>query len=390
MSFQPGWGGDVIKVPVDPTTGLPGAPLWDAAAQLGSQLLIAAPGDTPWFTNRKIVTVTDTGAGRTDDCGATSPPRSRTRSPRDCRRPGRPCSAFLRGDPTNEGISLGQFRVRATDRLGRGLPGRHRRLVGSLCRPARTPPTSTATTRATPPSSPTMLRVRRWCTSAPTTACCTPSTTATGNEAWAFMPHDLFRAAVTGLGALSYQNGALPPFRHHYYVDSTPRVIDVDFGNQNWHSLLVGGLGKGGKSYYALDVTNPASVTNELTAASQYLWTFTDRRHGLQLHAADRGEDARLQRRLAGHRHGGLQQPERPGQGLLHQCRHRHAAQYPEHRLRQRREPVRARPDRRLHQGLTTTSSSSSSTAATFTATSGASTSRIRTRPTGRWCRWPR
>jgi type IV pilus assembly protein PilY1 len=40
--------------------------------------------------------------------------------------------------------------------------------------------------------------------------------------------------------------------------------------------MLVGGLGKGGKSYYALDVTQPASVTDEATAAAQYLWTFTD------------------------------------------------------------------------------------------------------------------
>ena len=33
-----------------------------------------------------------------------------------------------------------------------------------------------------------------------------------GNEAWAFIPSDLFRADETGLGALSYQDGALPPF----------------------------------------------------------------------------------------------------------------------------------------------------------------------------------
>ena len=26
------------------------------------------------------------------------------------------------------------------------------------------------------------------------------------------------------------QDGALPPFKHHFYVDSTPRVIDVNFG----------------------------------------------------------------------------------------------------------------------------------------------------------------
>jgi type IV pilus assembly protein PilY1 len=99
-----------------------------------------------------------------------------------------------------------------------------------------------------------------------------------GNEAWAYIPHDLYRPDATGLGALSYQDGALPPFRHHYYVDSTPRIIDVNFGGGagDWHSLLVGGLGKGGHSYYALDVSNPGSITTEAQAAAQYKWTFTD------------------------------------------------------------------------------------------------------------------
>jgi type IV pilus assembly protein PilY1 len=101
---------------------------------------------------------------------------------------------------------------------------------------------------------------------------------ATGNEAWAFIPSELFRADKTGLGALSYQDGALPPFQHHFYVDSTPRITDVNFGggNSDWHTLLVGGLGKGGKSYYALDVSDPASITDEATAAQKVLWQFTD------------------------------------------------------------------------------------------------------------------
>ena len=89
---------------------------------------------------------------------------------------------------------------------------------------------------------------------------------------------ELFRADKTGLGALSYQDGALPPFQHHFYVDSTPRITDVNFGggDSDWHTILVGGLGKGGKSYYALDVSDPASVTDETTAAQKVLWQFTD------------------------------------------------------------------------------------------------------------------
>lgn len=38
----------------------------------------------------------------------------------------------------------------------------------------------------------------------------------------------------------------------------------------------MGGLGKGGKVIYALDITAPSSVTNESTAAQKVLWEFTD------------------------------------------------------------------------------------------------------------------
>ncbi|REN18389.1 hypothetical protein DSI41_12680, partial [Mycobacterium tuberculosis] len=44
----------------------------------------------------------------------------------------------------------------------------------------------------------------------------------------------------------------------------------------DWHSLLVGGLGKGGKSYYAIDVTDPASMSTEAAVAAQVKWEFSD------------------------------------------------------------------------------------------------------------------
>jgi type IV pilus assembly protein PilY1 len=49
-----------------------------------------------------------------------------------------------------------------------------------------------------------------------------------------------------------------------------------------WRTVLVGGLGKGGKAYYALDITDPNSVnintgqsTAESTVATRVLWEFT-------------------------------------------------------------------------------------------------------------------
>jgi type IV pilus assembly protein PilY1 len=264
----------VVKIPVDPVTGLGGAPVWDAAAQLGTQLLIAAPGDTPWFTNRKVFTVNDANQAVPFLWANLSATEQNSLAP-GLPATGQQILAYLRGDPTNEGISVGQFRVRASVASGEDFLGD---IVDSSA--LYVPPPNAGYLDGNDPGYSAFVASK---SARPTMVYYGANdgmlhaiTDATGNEAWAFMPHDLYRADDTGLGALSYQDGALPPFRHHYYVDSTPRVVDVDFGSQNWHSLLVGGLGKGGTSYYALDVTNPASVTSEVAAANQYLWTFTD------------------------------------------------------------------------------------------------------------------
>jgi type IV pilus assembly protein PilY1 len=100
---------------------------------------------------------------------------------------------------------------------------------------------------------------------------------ATGKELFAYVPHALFNGpnntpeedGLAALGKTSYV--------HHAYVDSTPVVFDVNFGggDADWHSLLIGGLGKGGKSYYAIDVTNPASLSSESALASAVKWEFT-------------------------------------------------------------------------------------------------------------------
>ena len=39
---------------------------------------------------------------------------------------------------------------------------------------------------------------------------------------------------------------------------------------------MIGGLGKGGKSFYALDITDPANMTSESAVAGKVLWEFTD------------------------------------------------------------------------------------------------------------------
>jgi type IV pilus assembly protein PilY1 len=85
----------------------------------------------------------------------------------------------------------------------------------------------------------------------------------TGKEVWAYIP-----------------NGVLKQLKkmsevHTYYVDSSPKVADVWFYSDasdetksadEWKTVLVCGLRKGGKSYFALDITD--------TKNPSFLWEF--------------------------------------------------------------------------------------------------------------------
>ncbi|MGE5450232.1 MAG: pilus assembly protein [Acidobacteriota bacterium] len=80
-----------------------------------------------------------------------------------------------------------------------------------------------------------------------------------GTELWAFIPS----AVIPNLYKLAETDYAS---KHRYYVDGAPAVADVKISG-TWKTILVGGLNKGGSSYYALDITNPASP--------RMLWEFT-------------------------------------------------------------------------------------------------------------------
>jgi type IV pilus assembly protein PilY1 len=74
-----------------------------------------------------------------------------------------------------------------------------------------------------------------------------------GSELWAFMPTPV----LSKLWKLADRNYST---QHQYLVDATPNVADVYDGTR-WRSILVGGLGAGGRGYYALDVTTPETPT---------------------------------------------------------------------------------------------------------------------------------
>ncbi|MDK9701878.1 MAG: PilC/PilY family type IV pilus protein [Sulfuritalea sp.] len=87
---------------------------------------------------------------------------------------------------------------------------------------------------------------------------------ASGAELWAFMP-------TFSLPDLAHLANTDYPTNHHYFTDGTPVVADIyddADATPQWKTILVAGLNKGGKGYYALDITNPANP--------KALWEFTD------------------------------------------------------------------------------------------------------------------
>ena len=117
------------------------------------------------------------------------------------------------------------------------------------------------------------------------------SGTNAGKELWAYVPGALYAGpsstpATNGLAALGN-----PSYSHRYYVDGPLGVYDIDFAKTvggptgpAWRSVLIGGLGKGGKSYYAIDVTDPTmgivgtdtAAQAETKVAGKVMWEFSD------------------------------------------------------------------------------------------------------------------
>jgi type IV pilus assembly protein PilY1 len=84
----------------------------------------------------------------------------------------------------------------------------------------------------------------------------------TGEEIFAYIPAMVF----DNLASLTEID-----FAHKYFVDLTPAIGKGDglLGGENSGTILIGGLGKGGKGYFALDITNPKSMTPD-----NVLWEF--------------------------------------------------------------------------------------------------------------------
>lgn len=91
----------------------------------------------------------------------------------------------------------------------------------------------------------------------------------TGEELWAYVPGAVM-ANMYKLADMSYGTN------HQYFVDGSPTVADIKVGSGStaaWKTILVAGLGAGGASYFAIDITDPTNPKG--------MWEFTNTNLGL-------------------------------------------------------------------------------------------------------------
>jgi type IV pilus assembly protein PilY1 len=93
-----------------------------------------------------------------------------------------------------------------------------------------------------------------------------------GAELLGFIPGSVF-PKLTGAGVAAADLTS-QSYTHKFFVDGSPNFGDVFYAGA-WHTVLAGGLGKGGQGVYALDITNPANFS-ESNASGIFKWEFTD------------------------------------------------------------------------------------------------------------------
>lgn len=90
----------------------------------------------------------------------------------------------------------------------------------------------------------------------------------TGAELFAYMPSELL--LPRGATAHAQINELMrPDYSHRFFVDGSATVGDAYIGS-NWRTMVVGTMGAGGRTVFALDVTNPAAV-----GTTSVRWEFT-------------------------------------------------------------------------------------------------------------------
>lgn len=261
-SSERDWTGDVKAYRINPD-GTRGALQWSATGRLSAAVpssrrifTTRVPGDR---TSRQVVPfmASEFGATRADQVGALGLTPGQTDSFYSTATTGEDLFAYLRGDGSREQDQTGGvFRNRSA-------------LIGSIInsQPAvsqkmdvfrwisvsdlRTDYQAFITAKRANAARPDVLYVGS------NNGMLHGFNTANGDEVFAFVPASSRR-----------QMGELPrpSFAHRFLVDGDLTTVDARLGG-TWASVLLGSTGRGGRSVFALDVTNPQSFS-----ASNVLW----------------------------------------------------------------------------------------------------------------------
>jgi type IV pilus assembly protein PilY1 len=254
------WTGELLAYSVNPLTGaLSSTPVWDA----GPSTPPASNVPLPSATSRKIITMNSGGTRipfRWADLDATRKQQldDATVAPFDATLEQNRLN-YLRGDAANEGTVTGKFRVRPS-KLG-DIVNSAPVFVGAPAFNYRD------SLESLPYSQFRLNNVNRQAMlyAGANDGMLHAFNADTGDELLAFIPGSVF----ANLKQLSKQT-----YSHLFYVDGPPNMGDVFF-DDSWHTVVTGGLNKGGKGVYALDVTDPTTFS-ESNASSLILWEFTD------------------------------------------------------------------------------------------------------------------
>ncbi len=240
------WHGELLALEVDPVTGVLGGVAWEAGGLL----------NTRSAASRKIFTTNGSGNGVNFAWASigTSQRELLNIDPQtgDPDSKGEDRLLYLRGNKSNEGSAVGDFRER--DNILGDLGHSDPEYVGA-------PPFfysfNSYTTFAT-----NNKNRRSAVYVGGNDGMLHAFAEDTGEELFAFIPGYL----MGKLNKLTDQE-----YQHDFYVDGSPTYGDV-YINGSWKSVLAGSLRSGGQAVYALDVTDPESFT-----AGNVLWEFSDK-----------------------------------------------------------------------------------------------------------------
>lgn len=280
------WAGDLLALSINSTTGaISTTPTWSASSMLLGSATVTGKVDT--YPNRNIWTyvppASTSGTGtfvQFADGSTTTPPAL---SSAQLTALGSTATAqatmvnYLRGDNTQEQVNNGAFRTR-TSPLGdivdsqpvySGAPNPNEfenQVFTGMSNTASTGnnsfqafavgTTSGSTTTPSAASTRTALVFV-----AANDGMLHAFNASTGAETYAYLPGAVITAGVANLSNTSYGSTASTTYPHQYYNDGELTIADAFF-NSAWHTVLVGTTGRGpAKAVYALDITNPSSIT---------------------------------------------------------------------------------------------------------------------------------